>query len=193
MYQGGEIMNMKKIKEKKGFTLAELLVVVAIVGILVAISIPVFTAQRMKAVIATNKANIRAAKAAATAEFYSNSDLLDVHNGNTLTTAAYFIYDVKEGKLSDVIKVNDKNYNGAQYNGKSCNTLGKELSNKAINGEVLDQITVFIGNAENENDKYHNNPSAIQTAPYYTDDNEIGYKGGNDNPFGPDHGSSTAG
>lgn len=34
-------MNMKKIKEKKGFTLAELLVVVAIVGILVAISIPV--------------------------------------------------------------------------------------------------------------------------------------------------------
>ena len=178
-------MNMKKIKEKKGFTLAELLVVVAIVGILVAISIPVFTAQRMKAV--------SAAKAAATAEFYSNSDLLDVHNGNTLTTAAYFIYDVKEGKLSDVIKVKDKNYNGAQYNGKSCNTLGKELSNKAINGEVLDQIIVFIGNAENENDKYHNNPSAIQTAPYYTDDNEIGYKGGNDNPFGPDHGSSTAG
>ena len=166
---------------------------VAIVGILVAISIPVFTAQRMKAVIATNKANIRAAKAAATAEFYSNSDLLDVHNGNTLTTAAYFIYDVKEGKLSDVIKVKDKNYNGAQYNGKSCNTLGKELSNKAINGEVLDQIIVFIGNAENENDKYHNNPSAIQTAPYYTDDNEIGYKGGNDNPFGPDQGSSTAG
>ena len=28
---------------------------------------------------------------------------------------------------------------------------------------------------------------------YYTDDNEIGYKGGNDNPFGPDQGSSTAG
>ena len=183
---------MKKVKEKKGFTLAELLVVVAIVGILVAISIPVFTAQRMKAVIATNKANIRAAKAAATAEFYSNSDLLDVHNGNTSTTAAYFIYDVKEGKLSDVIKVNNKNYDGAKYNGKSCNTLGKELSNKAADGEVLDQIIVFIGNSENENAQYHNNPSSIQTAPYYTDDNKIGYKGGNTNPFGPAPGSSTA-
>ena len=45
---------LKKAREnKKGFTLAELLVVVAIVGILVAISIPVFTAQLGKARRAT--------------------------------------------------------------------------------------------------------------------------------------------
>ena len=53
---------IKKVREnKKGFTLAELLVVVAIVGILVAISIPVFTAQLSKARKATNQANLRAA------------------------------------------------------------------------------------------------------------------------------------
>ena len=36
----------KKInrKNKKGFTLAELLIVVAIIGVLVAVSIPIFTA-----------------------------------------------------------------------------------------------------------------------------------------------------
>lgn len=63
---------LKKFCEnKKGFTLAELLVVVAIVGILVAISIPVFTAQLSKARLATNQANMRAAKAAAVAEYLS--------------------------------------------------------------------------------------------------------------------------
>ena len=60
----------KKIRgNKKGFTLAELLVVVAIVGILVAISIPVFTSQLAKARKATNQANMRAAKAAAVADY----------------------------------------------------------------------------------------------------------------------------
>lgn len=64
---------IKKVREnKKGFTLAELLVVVAIVGILVAISIPVFTAQLTKARIATNQANMRAAKAAAVAQYMTD-------------------------------------------------------------------------------------------------------------------------
>lgn len=34
------------MNRKKGFTLAELLIVVAIIGVLVAVSVPVFTAQR---------------------------------------------------------------------------------------------------------------------------------------------------
>lgn len=44
---------------KKGFTLAELLIVVAIIGILVAIAIPVFTAQLNKAKEASDVANVR--------------------------------------------------------------------------------------------------------------------------------------
>lgn len=50
---------MKK-RSRGGFTLAELLVVVAIIGVLVAISIPIFSAQIHKAEVATDWANIRA-------------------------------------------------------------------------------------------------------------------------------------
>lgn len=56
---------MKKTN-KKGFTLAELLVVVAIIAVLVAIAIPIFTSQLEKAKEATDLANLRAAYAECT-------------------------------------------------------------------------------------------------------------------------------
>ena len=54
---------MFKKLNKKGFTLAELLIVVAIIGVLVAIAIPVFTAQLEKSREATDLANVRSAYA----------------------------------------------------------------------------------------------------------------------------------
>ncbi len=55
---------MKKIrKNDKGFTLAELLIVVAIIGVLVAISIPIFTSQLEKSREAVDLANVRVAYA----------------------------------------------------------------------------------------------------------------------------------
>ncbi len=77
---------LKKVrKDKKGFTLAELLVVVAIIGVLVAISIPIFTSQLEKARDAVSVANIRAAYAEAqTAWLTGSSDgthvVVDVAN-----------------------------------------------------------------------------------------------------------------
>ncbi len=46
-------------KNNKGFTLAELLIVVAIIAVLVAIAIPVFTSQLEKSREATDMANLR--------------------------------------------------------------------------------------------------------------------------------------
>ncbi len=51
---------LKKLNNKKGFTLMEMLIVVAIIVVLVAIAIPVFTGQIEKANQATDAANIRA-------------------------------------------------------------------------------------------------------------------------------------
>ena len=50
-------------KNNKGFTLAELLIVVAIIAVLVAIAIPVFTTQLEKSREATDIANVRSAYA----------------------------------------------------------------------------------------------------------------------------------
>lgn len=59
---------------KKGFTLAELLIVVAIIAVLVAIAIPVFTAQLEKSKDAVSVANLRAAYAEASADYLTSSN-----------------------------------------------------------------------------------------------------------------------
>ncbi len=62
------------MRNNKGFTLAELLIVVAIVAVLVAISIPVFSGALTKAQEATDEANVRAAYAdAVTAQLLENT------------------------------------------------------------------------------------------------------------------------
>lgn len=74
-------MNMFKVlwkeeapmkRDEKGFTLGELLIVTAIIGVLVAISIPVFSGQLEKSRKAVDLANVRSAKAAAAAEYMTD-------------------------------------------------------------------------------------------------------------------------
>ncbi len=69
---------MKKMN-KKGFTLAELLIVVAIIAVLVAIAIPIFSSQLEKSKAATDAANIRACYA----EAMSNSLINDGANATS--------------------------------------------------------------------------------------------------------------
>lgn len=64
---------MLKKMNKKGFTLAELLIVVAIIAVLVAISIPIFSAQLEKAKEATDMANIRSAYAEVVTAYLGDS------------------------------------------------------------------------------------------------------------------------
>lgn len=101
---------LKKVRgDKKGFTLAELLVVVAIVGILVAISIPLFTAQLGKARQATNNANLRAAKIAAVSQY------LTENNGNH-TAEGKYQYVISSGSIS-TSKVDLKDADKIDING----------------------------------------------------------------------------
>ncbi len=75
-------------KNEKGFTLMEMLIVVAIIAVLVAIAIPTFNASLNKARIAADEANIRAGYASTLAAVLTEN--FDVEQAAD-ATATYFL------------------------------------------------------------------------------------------------------
>ena len=71
---------------RKGFTLAELLIVVAIIAVLVAVAIPVFTSQLEKSREATDAANIRSAYAVIQSAALMQDDTTTITKNNNSTT-----------------------------------------------------------------------------------------------------------
>lgn len=119
-----------KKNSKKGFTLMEMLIVVAIIGVLVAISIPVFTSKLDDAKKAADEANMRTAKAVyavyqldasddasglgASGTYYFNASTGKFQNTGTDASGAYKAQS-KEGTAREVgyvIKVDTSNTNG---------------------------------------------------------------------------------
>lgn len=85
-----EMSIMKKLLNKKGFTLMEMLIVIAIIVILVAIAVPSFNSSLNSSKAATDAANLRAAKSAAAVKAVED----DYKSG-----AFYFYYDMTSGEL----------------------------------------------------------------------------------------------
>lgn len=125
---------MKKF-HNKGFTLAELLIVVAIIAVLVAFSIPVFFAQIEKSREAVDLSNLRSAYGAGVYKLNENS------SGNSLET---YIYNPSSGKLltpSEAGKSGD-----TLYCGKGTSRTGNEKNIKSINWKDKDVSEYSISN-----------------------------------------------
>ena len=92
---------MRKMKNKKGFTLMEMLIVVAIIAILIAIAIPTFASSLNKARIATDEANIRSGYASVMVRVLDPDNALAAAN----TTVTYTLN--KDGSVSTADETKD--------------------------------------------------------------------------------------
>ena len=119
------------MKRREGFTLVELLIVVVIIGILVSISIPIFTAQMHKAKVAEDWANLRAYYAEIQADYMSTQkknpkvkvieDAVGDYDWHSVTFLDGHTAEMKAGSCA-VHFEKDKGYSIA-YN---CNKYHKE-------------------------------------------------------------------
>lgn len=133
---------MKKTS-KKGFTLMEMLIVIAIIAILIAIAIPVFTAQLNKASLATDQSNARSLKSMVVTNYMSYVD--DPSNaksvvkggtagkfylsadGNSIQTSTSGAMECKGNDTTNYQTGTDKGYVYVQWDGSAVTSSNPKL------------------------------------------------------------------
>ena len=128
---------MKKMNNKHGFTLAELLIVVAIIAVLVAISIPIFTSQLEKSREAVDLANMRAAYAECSAT---------VLTGEASSTNCTLAEDKKSASYEVTLKQQKAGWTGDNATAKIGNTEVPTISadTKKVTVSVTDAGVVTL-------------------------------------------------
>lgn len=95
---------MNKMKAQKGFTLIELMIVVAIIGILAAIAIPQFSQYRIRAFNSAAESDIRNIMNAEESAFADNEAYVDFGQVGSDTAQVNIITSLPGAKLSKGVK-----------------------------------------------------------------------------------------
>ncbi len=130
---------MKNKNSRKGFTLAELLIVVAIIAVLVAISIPIFHAQLRKARLAANQANGRAAFSAAEAAYLENMEKYGTSASNSFTHGRAEDYDTVTYTYFPAVGKGILNFHYSSGDNRwICDSGGKVYTNTDVSHWTVD-------------------------------------------------------
>ena len=123
-----------KNRKEAGFTLAELLIVVAIIAVLVAVAIPVFSTQLERSRQATDLANIRSSYSEAETNYLTTQDA---------ATGGEYQFQNKNGKLdlinTDALSGSLKTAVDALKTGGATGTIQVAVN---ANGEVTSVVKV---------------------------------------------------
>ncbi len=144
---------MKIFRRKKGFTLAELLIVLAIIAVLTAIAVPLFSTQIDKARVAVDEANARSASSMAEAHYLMNHiDETDpiiyyfkIEGGNLViighsapsTPSTGYEDAEKDCKLGGAASASEDFAQSKKYSGKQLTVTVKDgkITNSWLGGE----------------------------------------------------------
>lgn len=120
IWKGGDSLGIAKMRGENGFTLAEMLIVVAVIAVLVAVSIPMVSSALDRVRCTTDAANERSAKAIAAVQFLSGEIKGTAESGGT--NGAY-LYKAGDG-TGTLVPWSDSIEKGSAY-GK-CVTHGHQ-------------------------------------------------------------------